>query len=130
LRPGERALRLTTTVRNAGAKPLVLPAVGDAIQWGGAEKYAPGQKVGFRGRTQGPFVAGVGRFASYAITSNEPALGALSGGAWTDTEQKKDVVLEPGASVAYERMFVVGRRGDSASIDAELARLQGRPLGR
>ena len=128
--PGERALRLKTTLMNRSAKPILVPGVGDAIQWGGTEKIAPGQKPGFKGRTRGEFVGGVGRLASYAITSNESAMDAISGGAWTDTEQKKDVTIATGASVAYERAFLVGRRGDALSIDAELARFRGRPLGR
>lgn len=130
LRPGERALRLKTTLKNGGANAITVPGLGDAIQWGGAEKYAPGQKVGFKGRSHGAFVGGIGRLASYAITTNESAIEAMSGGAWTDTEQKKDVTLTPGGAVTYERFFAVGRRGDSASIDAELARLRGRELGR
>lgn len=127
---GERALRLKTTLRNEGEKEIAVPGLGDAIQWGGAEKYAPGQKLGFKGRSRGAWVAGVGRMASYAITSSESAMDAISGGAWTDTEQKKNVSLAPGSSVSYERVLLVGRRGDTASIDAELARFHGRPLGR
>lgn len=130
LAAGERALRMKTTLTNSGKQPLTVPGLGDAIQWGGAEKYAPGQKLGFKGRSHGAFIGGIGRLTSYAITTSEPAMDAISGGAWTDTEQKKDVTLEPGKSITYERMFVVGRRADSVSVDVELARLQGRPLGR
>src|SRR5687768_5756691 len=121
---------MKTTLTNAGKKEIVVPGLGDAIQWGGAEKYAPDQKLGFRGRSRGAFVGGVGRMASYAITTDEPAVDAISGGAWTDTEQKKNVTVVAGASVAYERVFLVGRSGDSASVDAELARFHGAPLGR
>lgn len=126
----ERALRMKTTLRNASTKPIAVPGLGDAIQWGGAEKYAPGLGPGFKGRSRGEFIAAVGRLSSYAITSNDLAMDAISGSAWTDTEQKKDVSLASGASITYDRVFLVGRRGDSASIDAELARLRGRPLGR
>lgn len=130
LADGERALLITTTVTNSGKTKLTLPGVGDAIQWGGTEKFAPGQKTGFKGRSRGAFIGGIGRMASYAIASTEPEIDAISGGAWTDTEQKKDVAIEPGKSVRYERRFVVGRRADTASIDVELARLHGRALGR
>src|SRR5690606_25351635 len=83
----------------------------------------PGMRAGFTGRSSGPYVAGVGRFASYAITSTEGHVEALSGRAWTDTEQRTNVALEPGASVTYERVFVVGERPDLASVVAELTKM-------
>ena len=103
--------------------------LGDAIQWGGTEKLAPGKSVGFKGRSKGPFIGAVGRFASYAITSTEGEISAMSGGAWTDTEQKKDVELASGASVTYERVFLVGERPDVASIVSELTLASGGEVG-
>lgn len=117
----DRALLLRTTVVNEGSTKVTGLGLGDAIQWGGTEKLAPGKPVGFKGPSRGPFVAGVGRFASYAITSTDREIAAISGGAWTDTEQKKDVDLAPGASVTYERVFLVGERPDVASVVAQLA---------
>ena len=38
----------------------------------------------------------------------------------TDTIQAKDLVLKPGGSEKYARIFVVGARGDVASVVAEL----------
>ena len=66
-------------------------SLGDAIQWGGAEKIAPGKPRGFRGPSTGPYVGGVGRFTSYAITSTEGAVDATSGSTWTDTAQRAAV---------------------------------------
>ena len=78
--------------------------------------------MGFKGPSSGPFIGGVGRFASYAITSTEGEISAISGGAWTDTEQRRNVDLEPGASVTYERVFLVGERPDVASLVSELTK--------
>jgi hypothetical protein len=118
----DRALLVSTTVKNTGKADVVLPALGDAIQWGGAEKLAPGKAVGFKGASSGPFIGGVGRFTSYAITTPDGTIAAMSGGAWTDTEQKKNVTIAAGASETYQRVFAVGERADVASIVTELTK--------
>jgi hypothetical protein len=120
LRPGDRAVLLETTLTNKSDHPIDKLGLGDAVQWGGAEKTAPGKPLGFRGRSHGPYVGGVGRLVSYAITSTEGEIDAMSGGSWTDTEQKKDVALKPGERVQYARVLVVGARPDTASLVAEL----------
>ncbi len=129
LGPTDRALLLRTTLVNEGASKVTGLGLGDAIQWGGAEKLAPGKAPGFKGPSSGRFVGGVGRFASYAITSTDGHIAAISGGAWTDTEQKKDLELEPGASISYERVFLVGQRPDVASIISELTMSSGGEVG-
>jgi hypothetical protein len=128
LAPGDRAVLIATTLTNGGAAPVKL-GLGDAIQWGGAEKLAPGKPVGFKGPSSGPFLGGIGRFTSYALTSTEGEMAAISGSVWSDTEQKKDVTIEPGKSASYERVFVVGERGDAASVIAELTKASGGAVG-
>ncbi|MEA2749848.1 MAG: hypothetical protein QOI41_3991 [Myxococcales bacterium] len=118
----DRALLVSTTVKNTGKADVMLPALGDAIPWGGAEKLAPGKAVGFKGASSGPFIGGVGRFTSYAITTPDGTIAAMSGGAWTDTEQKKNVTIAAGASETYQRVFAVGERADVASIVTELTK--------
>jgi hypothetical protein len=125
----DRALLMKTTVTNRGTAKATGLTLGDAIQWGGTEKLAPGKAVGFKGPSTGPFIGGVGRFVSYAITTTEGEVAATSGGTWTDTEQKKNVELAPGASVVFERVFVVGQRPDVASIVSELTRASGGEVG-
>ena len=129
LRPGERAVLLETTLRNGAASPIADLSLGDAIQWGGAEKLAPGMAVGFRGPSSGAYIGGVGRATSYAITSTDGSIDAVSGGSWTDTLQRTHVTLAPGESVSYARVLVVGARGDVASLVAELTRASGGALG-
>jgi hypothetical protein len=126
---GDRALLIRTTITNEGSTKVTGFGLGDAIQWGAAEKLAPGKSVGFKGSSKGPFVGAVGSFASYAITSTDGEIAAISGGSWTDTEQKKDVDLEPAASVTYERVFLVGERPDVASIVSELTLTAGGEVG-
>ena len=121
LAAGDRALLISTTVTNKGSAAATL-GLGDVINWGGTEKVAPGKPPGFRGPSTGPYIGGVGRSASYALTSTDGDIAATSGGAWTDTEQKRSVTLQPGAAETYSRVFVVGERPDSASLVAELTK--------
>lgn len=125
----DRALLITTTVKNTSKADVVLPAIGDAIQWGGVEKLAPGKAVGFTGPSSGPFIGAVGRFTSYAITTPDGEIAAISGHAWTDTEQKKNVTIAAGATEIYARVFAVGERADVASIVSELTKASDGELG-
>lgn len=125
----DRALLMTTTIANTGTTKQEGLGLGDAIQWGGAEKFAPGKAVGFHGPSRGPFLGGIGRFTSYAITSTDGDIAAVSGGAWSDTEQKTGVALGPGEKVTYDRVFVVGERADAASVITELTRASGGAVG-
>ncbi len=129
LHPPDRALFLETTIANAGDVPIDVPSVGDAVQWGGAEKVAPGQAPGFKGPSSGAFVGGVGRFTSYALTSTDGTIEGISGSSWTDTAQRKAVHLAPGEKAAYARVFLVGERPDSASLVSELALAAAQPVG-
>lgn len=129
LRPNERVLVVRTTVTNGGTSAVTGLGLGDAIQWGGAEKVAPGKPAGFKGPSRGQFIGAVGRFASYAIAAENGELGAINGTTWTDTVQVKDVSLAPGASASYTRSFVVGERPDVASLVAQLPRVSGGELG-
>ncbi len=130
LAPGDRALLLETKLENLGNGEKRGLGLGDAIQWGGAEKLAPGYPVGFKGPFHGPYVGGVGRSVAYGITSTEGSIEGVSGASWTDTLVKKDVVIPAGGSVQYARVFVVGTRPDTASVVAELTRAAGGPVGR
>ncbi len=129
LRAPDRALLLETTLENTGTEAVTGLALGDAIQWGGAEKFAPGKARGFKGPSSGPFVGGVGRFTGYAITSTDGAIDGTSGSTWTDTAQRRDVSIPPGQKVTYARVFLVGERPDSSSLVSELARSAGLPVG-
>ena len=125
----DRALLIETTLENTGDARITLPSVGDAVQWGAAEKLAPGKPRGFKGPASGPYVGGVGRFVSYALTSTQGAIDSVSGSSWTDTAQRKDVKLAPHQRVDYARVLLVGERPDTSSLVGELALAAGQPVG-
>ena len=129
LGPADRALLLTTTITNGDPAPVTFPSLGDAIQWGGAEKVAPDRGVGFKGPSSGMFLGGVGRFVSYGLTTPEGEISAVNGGAWSDTLQAKNTTVQPGASVTYARVLVVGERPDVASIITELTKASDGEIG-
>lgn len=125
----DRAILIRTVLKNESDHPIGKLTFGDAIQWGGAEKFAPGLSVGFKGPSSGPYVGALGRFVSYAITSTDGQIKATSGGSWTDTVQTDETTLRPGESNDYQRVFMVGARADVASVVAELTHASGQPLG-
>jgi hypothetical protein len=124
----DRALLVTTTVRNAGEGRVSL-SFGDAVDWASARRVVPGQPLGFEGHATGPYVGAVGASTSYGLTSTDFTVDATSTGASTRTVQRSSVELAPGAIDSYARVIVVGMRGDLASIVAELAHAAGEPLG-
>jgi hypothetical protein len=129
LHPNDRALLIETTLENRGAAPSGKLGLGDAIQWGAADKFAPGKPAGFKGPTKGPFLGGFGRYTSYAITSTDGDIEAVNGSSWSDTFQKRDVVIAPHEKVHYARVFIVGERADSSSVIAELIKTAGGNIG-
>jgi hypothetical protein len=129
LHPPDRALLIETTLDNQGEVPVTVPSVGDAVQWGGTLKIAPGKLRGFKGPSSGPYVGGVGRFISYALTSTDGAIDAISGSTWSDTAQRKAVAVAPHQKAQYARVFIVGARPDTASLVSELTLAAGQPVG-
>ncbi|MCL2449069.1 MAG: hypothetical protein FWD17_08990, partial [Polyangiaceae bacterium] len=129
LSPGARALRVDTVVVNTTDAPIVLPGVGDAVQWGGAEKLAPGKAVGFKGTTHGGYVGGVGRFASYAVAPLAGEVDSVSGSTWTDTVQSKNVTIAPRSETRFARWLIVGERPDTASLAVDRLRAAKSPVG-
>ena len=129
LAPGDRALLIRTSITNGGKAPVTLPGVGDAIQWGITEKFCPGKERGFKGKSESSFLGGLGPEASYAITSTEGHVSATSGSTWSDTFQETNVVIGPGITKTYDRVFLVGARGDTSSLLAELVKTSGGDVG-
>jgi len=125
----DRAMLLETTLENTGDVPIVVAVLGDAVDWGVATTVAPGEARGFRGPSSGAYVGAVGAVASYALTSAEARIDAVSGRSWTQTAQQKNVVLAAHARTAYARILVVGARADTASLAGELALAAGQAVG-
>ncbi len=129
LHPNDRAVLIDTTIDNTSDHMIALAGLGDAVQWGAAEKFAPDRGRAFKGKSSGSFVAGIGRFASYAITSTDGAIDADSGGSWTDTVQQHRTEIAAGKSVHYARVFIIGPRADISGLVAELTKTAGGPVG-
>lgn len=129
LRPGERLVRIVTTMTNEGDAPAPGLALGDAIQWGGLVKLAPGKPEGFSGPARGAWVGGRGRASSLALVPIAGDISSTSGGGWTDITPAELAPLAPRETRRFERAIAVGRRADDAALVAEARALAGAPLG-
>jgi hypothetical protein len=148
LAPGERALAITTTLTNDGAVSVAGLGLGDAVQWGAAEKFAPGQPANFKGEATVPWIGGAGRFAGYGFVGEgvaaatsatgtaaaseaalSPSMSVKSGTAWSNYELSRGISLAPGQHVSYRRALVIAPRGDTLGVAAEIAFRQGRGIG-
>lgn len=106
LAPGRCAIELETTLAYAGTTPTEV-GLGDAIQWAGAEHWAPGVGHALRGERRGPWIAGVGRETVYAIVAEDSAeLFGPNGSAWSNPMQRT-ITLAAGQSVTYKRAIGV-----------------------
>ncbi len=129
LHAGDRAVLIETQLANQGDHPILLLGLGDAIQWGGAEHFAPDRGRGFSGVSKGAYLGAVGRLTSYAISATDGDVAAESGPTWSDTEQLGRTTLAPGEKLQYARVFLVGPRPDVAGLVAELTRAAGGAVG-
>ena len=124
LAPGARALRITSTVTNQGAKPVAKLAIGDVVDWGRAERFVPHRGLDASGRisVDAGFVAGFADDAAYAYAIAEGPLDTRND--WQASDCNAQIVdLPPGASVKVTRWLVVGSSTD-ASIYESLATLR------
>jgi hypothetical protein len=125
----DRALLVETTFKNTKEAREVVALAGDTVDWGSATRVAPGKEPGFEGESRGAYVGAVGRLASYALTSTEGTIRGGSTGSSTVTFAPQDVVVEPGGTASFTRVFVVGARADTSSLIGELAMAAGQPVG-
>jgi hypothetical protein len=126
LGPLDRALVIATTLENTSDKSLGMIELGDAVQWGSAEKIAPGKAPGFRGDYAGMYVGGVGKHVAYLLAPVKDAeVVAKNGTAWSNVSFERDVVMSPKAKVTYERVFAVAPRGDPVAVATEFFYMQG-----
>jgi hypothetical protein len=126
LGPVDRAVVIATSLENRGDKPIGPIDLGDAVQWGAAEKLAPGKAPGFRGDYTGAYVGGVGRSVAYLLAPVKDAeVFAKNGTAWSNLSYERDIRLGPGEKVRYERVFAVAPRGDSVGVATEFFYMQG-----
>ena len=132
LHPPDRAVVLLET--SVGEHRRRAPRAhldGDAVAWGNAERFAPGKPARLPGRIPERVrpAGSPATLASYALTSTEGSVEALSRDAWTTTSQRGRTTLAPHEKAAYARILVVGARPDTSSLVAELALAAGQPVG-
>jgi len=78
------------------------------------------------GAARAPFVGAIARRVSYALTTTEGDVGAAVSGR---TIRVGEAALAPGDHARQAYVLVVGERGDSSSIVAELAKAAGEAVG-
>ncbi|HEX9100728.1 MAG TPA: carboxypeptidase-like regulatory domain-containing protein, partial [Polyangia bacterium] len=136
LAPGARAVRITSTLTNEGKKALDKLAIGDAVDWGRAERFVPKKGLDASGRisVEAGWIAGFGEDAAYAYAIAEGPLDARNDWEWTDFNAQV-VDLPAGASVKVTRWLVVGAPTDTSLYESlatvrktRWARLSGRIL--
>ncbi|WP_437895351.1 CehA/McbA family metallohydrolase [Sorangium sp. So ce124] len=126
LRPGDRAVTITTSLQNDGDRPVEALDLGDVVHWGAAEHVAPGMAPGLRGELEAPYLAGVGTGVAYALAPVDGAtVRARSGEGFSDVTFARQAALPPGGRAAYQRILAVAPRGDSLAVETELFFLGG-----
>lgn len=126
LRPGDRAVMITTSLQNDGDRPVEALDLGDVVHWGAAGHVAPGMAPGLRGEIEAPYLAGVGTGVAYALAPVDGAtVRARSGEGFSDVTFARQAALPPGGRAAYQRILAVAPRGDSLAVETELFFLGG-----
>ena len=129
LRPGDPFVLIETSVTNRGAATIRGFELGDAVQWGLTEHFAPGFGKNLGGRTLSrvEWLAGAGEGISYGYAIQSGTLSGSNGLSWSDTIVAR-VRLVPGIPATYSRYFVVGS-GDVASVVDEVYAIRKQTTG-
>ncbi|HXU73760.1 MAG TPA: CehA/McbA family metallohydrolase [Polyangia bacterium] len=119
LAPGARTLRITSTLTNEGKQALEKLAVGDAVDWGRAERFVPHKGLDSSGRVtvDAGWVAGFADDAAYAYAVGDGPLDARNDWEWTDFNAQV-VDLPAGASIKFQRWLVIGAPTDTTLYEA------------
>lgn len=121
LEPGVRFVRIRTTLVNRTRSLLKQFDLGDAIQWGLTEHFAPGighELAGRRPKLE--WLGSTGSDASYGMSVKTGRMATRHGKSWSDVIVGAPDI-EIGQSASYERYFVVGAGGTSEVSSAALA---------
>jgi len=125
LEPGKPYLEIATTVANRGTDTLTAFELGDAVQWGRVEPFAPGPGAELRGTNATlPWMGAHAENAAFLIAGADSVYGP-QGGSWSDLIYAAPD-LAPGASVTYRRMLYAVR-GSLVEADRRRRTLQGDP---
>lgn len=129
LRPGESHVLVETSVTNNGAAALADFELGDAVQWGYTDHFAPGFGRNLGGRTTAgvEWLGGTGDGVSYGYTVQSGSFYGPNGSNWSDTNVRK-VRIAPGETADYSRCLIVGT-GDLASVTEHVYRIRRQATG-
>ncbi len=119
LPPGSRALRITSTLTNEGPKALDKLAIGDAVDWGRAERFVPKKGLDASGRipVDAGWIAGFSDDAAYAYAVAEGPLDSRNDWEWTDFNVEL-VGLPAGETVKVTRWLVIAPPTDTPLYEA------------
>ena len=128
IRPGLPYLEIRTRIqRREGTGDLVDFELGDAIQWGAAERFAPGVGSDIPFRHESRWLAGIAPGTSYGYIGEGMTFASMNGKAWADPIVKT-VAVPAGGSVTYTRYLVVGD-GGTALIERSANEIHGVEAG-
>lgn len=126
LYPEAEHLLVRTVLENRGKKSYASFEVGDVVQWGYTDHFAPGYGHHLGGvNATAEWMASVGEGISYGYTIPGGKFFGPNGSNWSDMNVKT-VNVRPGARVTYDRYLLVGR-GDIASVTDAVYRLRSTP---
>ncbi|NNF07731.1 MAG: CehA/McbA family metallohydrolase [Candidatus Eisenbacteria bacterium] len=123
---GSNYVRIITKLTNTGTKAYEEFELGDALQWGRAQPFAPGpgEKLA-RTRPKVPWLAGDTEGTALLWSGSDGSLTGPHGTSWSDPIVKT-VTINPGESQVYERRLYIalGSVADVAALwqrDQELS---------
>lgn len=125
-------LRATTTVRNDGAEPIRLDALGDYVNWGIMGAFLP--SVGWLQSASAELDVEFtfGRYYdNYVLVApaDTKSMRAYHNGTETRFVFKRDVTLQPGQSESWSRWFMVGRNSPANLLSEVLNKRGDRNFG-
>ncbi len=128
LAPHDRYLTIVTTVTNRKPQALTHYAVGDAVQWGVTDNFAPGAGYELLNVNRPfPWVVTQGEKISYGYTLDADQFDSMNHSTWTDS-YVRNLTLAPGQSYVFTRHLAVGT-GSAASAAEVLFSLRNTPTG-
>lgn len=128
LGPHDRFITIVSRITNQSGSAIEGYAVGDAVQWGVTDNFAPG--VGYEllnVNNRFPWVATQGDRISYGYALEAPDFDSMNHSTWTDS-YVRNILLEPNRSYVFKRYLSVGN-GSVASAAEVLMNLKHVPLG-
>ncbi|MCL4524602.1 MAG: CehA/McbA family metallohydrolase [Acidobacteria bacterium] len=124
----DRFVTIVTTLTNRSDQAVQDYAVGDAVQWGVTDNFAPG--VGYEllnVNRSFPWVAAQGNQISYGYATDAESFDSMNHSTWTDS-YVRHITLSPHQPFVFRRFLSVGT-GSVASAVQVLLSMKHMPLG-